>query len=57
MVFFVTVTDDDNDVGSCPRSPAAMDGASISSCHPDIPANRVIAILFSSLILDTIINF
>jgi hypothetical protein len=46
MVFIVTVTDGDKDVGSGPRSPVAMDGALASSCHLHIPANLVIVIFF-----------
>jgi hypothetical protein len=56
MEFIVTVTDGDEDVGSSPRSPAAMDRVLVSSCHPNIPAYLFIVIFFSSLILDTIIN-
>ena len=57
MEFIVTVSDGDEDVRSGPRSPAAMDGAFVSSCHPNMPPNLVIIIFFSSLALDIFINF
>jgi hypothetical protein len=46
MEFIVTVSDGDEDVRSGPRSPAAMDGAFVSSCHPKITANLVIVVFF-----------